>query len=104
MPVASISTHVLDATGGRPAPGIRVLLSRADEPVAEAVTDESGRIADLAGEVPAGRYRLSFEVGAYFAEAAHLFHALHVDVDVGGGHHHLPLLLAPYSCTTYRGR
>ena len=105
--MARISTHVLDAARGQPAAGVQVVLQRlnggAEETVAVASTDEQGRIADLAGEIPAGAYRLSFLVGERFGEEPHLYRAVHLDVDVAAGHHHLPLLLGPYSCTTYRG-
>jgi 5-hydroxyisourate hydrolase len=102
---------VLDTASGRPAAGIAVRCWRLDgdapepgtlEPVGDGVTDEDGRIRDLLGgrELTPGRYRLTFELGAgRFFEAA----TLDIRVDDAGRSHHVPLLLAPYGLTTYRG-
>jgi 5-hydroxyisourate hydrolase len=101
----TISTHVLDTAAGRPAPGIRVRCRRLDGTTAGAtggVTDEDGRIADLLGELELtpGRYRLEFDLGR-----GRFFEAVTVDVLVEDAtrSHHVPLLLAPYGLTTYRG-
>ncbi len=102
----TISTHVLDTAGGRPAPGIGVRCWRLDGDSAEAmgrgVTDDDGRIRDLLGDealVP-GRYRLSFDLGTgRFFETV----TLEVRIDDATRSHHVPLLLAPYGLTTYRG-
>jgi 5-hydroxyisourate hydrolase len=101
----TISTHVLDTAAGRPAAGIRVRCWRLDGSAAEApggVTDGDGRIADLLGgqALTSGRYRLAFDLGP-----GRFFEAMTVDVlveDVTRSHH-VPLLLAPYGLTTYRG-
>jgi 5-hydroxyisourate hydrolase len=66
------------------------------------MTDDDGRIRDLLGgaELAAGRYRLTFELGdGRFFEAA----TLDIRVDDAGRSYHVPLLLAPYGLTTYRG-
>src|SRR5919109_212166 len=52
----SLSTHVLDTEGGRPAEGVPVRLYRNDELVAEAVTDGEGRRGDPGGAPPAGGF------------------------------------------------
>jgi len=93
---ATLSTHVLDTERGRPAAGVRVELFRADELVGAAETDADGRIAALA-EVDAGAYRLVFHPPSPF------FRRVELEVALEEGHYHVPLLLAPYSCTTYRG-
>src|SRR6266700_1304297 len=67
----TISTHVLDTTRGEPAAGVAVTLWRLDGNghVSQGTreTDADGRIAQLGdGQVAAGTYRLSFEVGAYY--------------------------------------
>ena len=101
-----ISTHVLDLSSGRPAAGLRVSLFQGDRLVGSGETDAGGRIADLAEQpLEAGAYRLVFEVGAYFGEREHLFRtvALEVDLRAPVRHHHLPLLIAPFSSTAYRG-
>ncbi len=93
---ATLSTHVLDTATGRPAPGVRVELFQAAELVAAAETDADGRIGQLA-EVAPGAYRLVFHPPSPF------FRRVELEVELGEGHYHVPLLVAPYSCTTYRG-
>jgi 5-hydroxyisourate hydrolase len=94
----SISTHVLDTERGEPARGIPVELFRGDELVAVRETNEDGRIADLGGEdLPPDVYRLVFHPRSPF------FRKVEVAVELGEGHHHVPLLLSPYSCAIYRG-
>ncbi len=93
---ATLSTHVLDTERGRPAAGVRVELFRADELVAGAETDGDGRVGALA-EVEAGAYRLVFHPPSPF------FRRVELEVALDEGHYHVPLLLSPYSCTTYRG-
>lgn len=93
---ATLSTHVLDTEAGRPAAGVRVELFRGDERLAGAETDDDGRIAALA-EVEAGAYRLVFHPPSPF------FRRVELELALDDGHYHVPLLLAPYACTTYRG-
>ena len=94
----SISTHVLDTEHGQPARGITVELYRGDELLAVRETDVDGRIADLAGDdLGPDVYKLVFHPRSPF------FRRVEVDVELGEGHHHVPLLLAPYSCAIYRG-
>jgi 5-hydroxyisourate hydrolase len=98
--LATVSTHVLDVASGKPAAGVRVTLG-----TRTLTTDAQGRIADLSGGgVNPGSYRLLVEVGAYFAETPHLFETIALELQLTEGrHYHVPLLIAPYSCTTYRG-
>jgi 5-hydroxyisourate hydrolase len=107
----SLSTHVLDATTGLPAAGVRVVLeSRAAsdrwKPVAEAHTDDDGRIRGL-GAPGAGVHRLSFDTGAYFAARAvpSFYPEVTVTFEIvdAAAHHHVPLLLSPFAYSTYRG-
>ncbi|MGH3022694.1 MAG: hydroxyisourate hydrolase [Gaiellaceae bacterium] len=94
----SISTHVLDTERGEPARGVRVELYRGDELVAARETDGDGRVPDLAGDDAApGVYRLVFRPRSPF------FRRVEVEVELGPGHYHVPLLIAPYSCVLYRG-
>ena len=99
----SVSTHVLDAARGRPAVGVPVAL-RADDGtvVAEAVTDADGRVSALAGELPAGVYRLRFDVGDLFDPSFYPEVVIAFRVQAGE-HHHVPLLLSPFAYSTYRG-
>ncbi|HKA68644.1 MAG TPA: hydroxyisourate hydrolase [Actinomycetes bacterium] len=106
----SLSTHVLDATAGRPAVGVSVRLERADGVVlARAVTDPDGRITDWggAGADEPGGYRLIFDTGTYFAarEIATFYPEVTVAFAIGdpSERYHVPLLLSPYAYSTYRG-
>ena len=98
--LATVSTHILDVASGQPAAGVRVTLG-----TRTLATNAEGRIADLSGGgVNPGSYRLLFEVGAYFGDAPHLFETIALELHLDEGrHYHVPLLIAPYSCSTYRG-
>ena len=91
-----ISTHVLDTASGRPAAGVRVELYRGDELVASGETDADGRIRTLA-DVDPGTYRLVFHPPSPF------FRRVELEVELGDGDYHVPLLVSPYACATYRG-
>jgi 5-hydroxyisourate hydrolase len=106
----SLSTHVLDATTGRPAIGVPVRLERGDGgTLASAATDADGRIKDWGGAEAAepGRYRLIFDTGAYFAVRGigTFYPEVAVTFAIGdpSEHYHVPLLLSPYAYSTYRG-
>jgi 5-hydroxyisourate hydrolase len=94
---ASISTHVLDTAQGKPAAGVRVELARDREVVAAAETDADGRVRELASGLEPGRYALVFWPPSPF------FVRVELELDLGDGHHHVPLLVSPYGCATYRG-
>jgi len=94
---ASLSTHVLDTGQGTPARGVRVELFRASELVAEGSTDDDGRIAGLAEALEPGAYRLVFHPPSPY------FRRVELEIELGEGHHHVPLLVSPYACATYRG-
>jgi 2-oxo-4-hydroxy-4-carboxy-5-ureidoimidazoline decarboxylase len=114
-----LSTHVLDTTSGKPAAGIVVeLVELADlgaaRVVARTVTNSDGRTdRPLIGgrPVPIGRYELNFSVGDYFAaRGAPLSDPPFLDriplrfsVSDPEGHLHVPLLVTPWSYSTYRG-
>ena len=91
-----LSTHVLDTANGGPAAGVLVELFRGDELVASGETDGDGRIRQLA-DVAAGTYRLVFHPPSRF------FTRVELQLELGDGDHHVPLLVSPYSCATYRG-
>jgi 5-hydroxyisourate hydrolase len=93
----TVSTHVLDTERGRPAAGVRVELFDADgDLVGEGVTDADGRIAEL-GDAVAGTYRIVFHPATPF------FKRVELEVELGEGHHHVPLLISSYACASYRG-
>ncbi|MDV6012839.1 hydroxyisourate hydrolase [Haloechinothrix sp. LS1_15] len=110
--MSTISTHVLDTGTGSPAEGVTARLEHPGpdgaQPLGTGVTNADGRIADFgAGNLPAGTYRLVFDTGAYFASAgrATFFPEVSVTFAVAdeSQHYHIPLLLSPFSYTTYRG-
>ncbi|BDZ53939.1 hydroxyisourate hydrolase [Agromyces marinus] len=107
-----ITTHVLDATTGRPAEGVVVELSVHDgsgwHPLDDAATDADGRISHIgAVDPPAGDYRLRFDTAAWFgARGVETFYpevVLTFRVADDGRHVHAPLLLSPFAYSTYRG-
>jgi 5-hydroxyisourate hydrolase len=93
----SLSTHVLDTERGSPAQGVRVELLRDGAVLDERETDGDGRIADLGGDVGPGVYRLVFHPPSPF------FRRVELEVELGPGHTHVPLLVSSYSCASYRG-
>jgi hydroxyisourate hydrolase len=103
----TISTHVLDTELGMPAAGIRVRIGRivddgAEVPAGTGTTDADGRIRELLiGELTPGDYRITFWIG----RVAGFFERISLDVHVEDAtrSYHVPLLLAPYAMTTYRG-
>ncbi len=92
----SLSTHVLDTAAGRPAPGVSVELLRDDSSLAAAETDADGR-ARLADDLPPGTYRLVFHPPSPF------FTRVELQVELEDGHYHVPLLVSPFGCASYRG-
>jgi len=103
----SVSTHVLDSVVGRPAAGIAVRLYADQELIAEGVTDRDGRCRLTDDATALGIHRLVFETGMWFAEQGRdAFYpevVLTFSVAEPGEHHHVPLLLAPFAYSTYRG-
>ncbi|MGV9659248.1 hydroxyisourate hydrolase [Streptomyces koyangensis] len=128
---ASVSTHILDTSIGRPAEGVRVTLSArtgAGAPWAElgaSRTDADGRCKDLPA-LPAetAHVRLDFDTEAYFAadgtepkkqaeaqqdaprvrDSGAFFPEVAITFAVSQGeHYHVPLLLNPFGYSVYRG-
>lgn len=111
-----LTTHVLDTARGRPGSGIGVKLyslANGRHLVAAAVTNEDGRTDDPLLEDDAwrsGTYELEFAVGPYFrrtglapAEQPFLDDVV-IRVTLGEDeHYHVPLLVSPWSYSTYRG-
>jgi 5-hydroxyisourate hydrolase len=110
--LSAITTHVLDTSRGRPAAGVPVALDRAVDsgwqPVSHGTTDDDGRASGLLSSAPEpGRYRLTFDTGAYFRAVGDtgFYPEVSVTFVVGRGeeHYHVPLLLSPFGYSTYRG-
>ena len=104
----TISTHVLDTATGAPAAGVpvrlvRVIADGAEVDAGSGVTDHDGRIRELlVGDLTPGDYRLFFDLtdvgGGFFTGLA-----LDLTVADAGRSYQVPLLLAPFGMTTYRG-
>lgn len=112
-----LTTHVLDTARGGPGAGMRVDLARIDDAggarhLKTVTTDAQGRAQVLReGELTAGTYQLTFHVAEYH-RAAGVPVATPPYLDVvpvrfsvadPDAHYHVPLLVAPWSYTTYRG-
>ena len=93
----SISTHVLDTASGKLAAGVQVELFQGAGPLASGETDADGRIANLADGLEPGRYSLIFHPPSAF------FTRVELEVVLVDGHYHVPLLISPYGCASYRG-
>ena len=113
-----LSTHVLDTAHGRPAAGMQVTLQRLDASgpttLCHVTLGPDGRAAGplLAGaDMAAGRYRLRFEVAPYFRALGLVLPEppfieivqLDFGISDAAGHYHVPLLVSPWSYSTYRG-
>jgi 5-hydroxyisourate hydrolase len=113
-----LTTHVLDTAHGTPAAGVGLTLNRNVGEryalIGDAVTNADGRCDAplIAGEAfTAGRYRLVFRAGDYFRRCGTAMpdppFVDEVVVDFGvadaSGHYHVPLLVSPWSWSTYRG-
>jgi 5-hydroxyisourate hydrolase len=112
--LSGLTTHVLDLASGRPAAGVAVRLYRDGGLVREAVTNTDGRCDQplLTGEqIARGRYRLEFDIGAYYRAAGNalpdpaFLDVVAIDFGVAepASHYHVPLLVSPFGYSTYRG-
>lgn len=110
----TISTHVLDTETGQPAVGVHVSLYKLGEDerpirLTQALTDGDGRVRDLLERpMSPGTYRLEFRLAGRANPAADdgpFFSRMSIDLRVvdTSRSYHVPLLLAPFSMTTYRG-
>lgn len=114
-----LSTHVLDTHGGAPAEGIAIELRELcalgpPRLIARARTNADGRTDQPlihARPLPIGRYELTFHTGAYFAGRGVAQNdppflddiPIRFAIDAPEGHFHVPLLVTPWSYSTYRG-
>jgi 2-oxo-4-hydroxy-4-carboxy-5-ureidoimidazoline decarboxylase len=108
-----LSTHVLDLTTGRPAAGVKIALheigASARGLLVETVTNADGRTGAplIAGEpLRIGTYELSFNLGEYYRAVGTPFLdtiPIRFAIAEPEAHYHVPLLMTPWSYTTYRG-
>jgi 5-hydroxyisourate hydrolase len=114
----SLSTHVLDASLGRPARGVPISLRNGSgtdadisNPIFTELTDSDGRYRhqDHGKDIPlaAGIYELTFDTAAYFTATGQtgFYPKVTVTFEITDAtvHHHVPLLLSPFAFSTYRG-
>ena len=114
-----LSTHVLDTMHGTPASGMAVTLYRSSDtgyvPMASFILNDDGRppqgMLITHAELQVGNYRLEFAVADYFKACAvslpepNFLTTVHLDFGVAHAdqHYHVPLLVSPWSYSTYRG-
>ena len=112
--MSGLTTHVLDTMHGRPAAGVALRLLQGDTLMVATATNADGRCDAplLSGvEMEPGRYRLEFDVGAYYRalgvvlpEPAFLETVvIEFGIAEAGAHFHVPLLVSPFAYSTYRG-
>lgn len=116
--MGQLTTHVLDISAGRPAAGLRIevheSMSQAPVLLAEVTTGRDGRAPAplIAGDAfRAGRYTLTFHIADYFrtrgmvlAVPAFIEEAvIRIGIANPDEHYHVPLLIAPWSYSVYRG-
>ncbi len=118
--MSQITSHVLDTSRGKPASGIKVSLFQLDKittndqqhwlQIGQGITNQDGRVADLvssAEHLPAGSYRVNFAIAGYFEglkeQAFYPYVDIVFDINSGGEHYHIPLLLSAFGYSTYRG-
>jgi 5-hydroxyisourate hydrolase len=104
-----LTTHVLDTADGRPAAGIPIELARLDgerrEVLRTVTTNADGRTdGPLLEELEAGTYELVFSVGEHFGGNGFLDRVpVRFTIADADAHYHVPLLVSPWSYSTYRG-
>jgi 5-hydroxyisourate hydrolase len=107
--MSGLTTHVLDTMRGQPAAGMTIELWSLDrsERLKTVRTNPDGRtdVPLLAGNgMAAGNYELIFFVGDYFGERRFLDRVpVRFVISDANARYHVPLLVSPWSYTTYRG-
>ena len=113
-----LTTHVLDTASGKPAQNMEIQLYRVDgehtDLMKSVITNDDGRVDGAIlpeNEFAVGVYELRFFAGDYLrAQNADLQEPLFLDIipirfgmAEAGSHYHVPLLVSPFSFSTYRG-
>ncbi len=116
--MGQLTTHVLDISAGLPAAGVRIQLHSVTADgmrlLTATATGPDGRVGSplLSGEsFKTGSYLLTFHTAEYFRgrgielpQPAFLEHAsIQVGIAAAEQHYHVPLLIAPWSYSVYRG-
>ena len=110
-----LSSHILDISQGKPAPNVKIALSKQDENqnwvlIDEKYTDNNGRIKDFLKEESNknnnGVYKLTFYITPYFEKLKQktFYPFIEVVFEIKDTqHYHIPITLSPYGYSTYRG-
>ena len=110
-----VSSHILDISQGKPAPNVKIALSKQDENqnwvlIDEKCTDNNGRIKDFLKEESNknnnGVYKLTFYITPYFEKLKQktFYPFIEVVFEIKDNqHYHIPITLSPYGYSTYRG-
>ena len=112
--MGKLTTHVLDTALGKPAQGIRIDVFTGETHLKTVTTNSDGRVDGpiLEGDgLKSGQYELRFHAGDYLRKTTPgLSEPLFLDVIPirfgiadASQHYHVPLLLSPFSFSTYRG-
>ena len=107
--MSGLTTHVLDTMRGVPAAGMKIELWSLDQSkmLKSVQTNSDGRVDEplLSGnEMTAGNYELIFFAGEYFGERRFLDRVpVRFVISDAKAKYHVPLLVSPWSYTTYRG-
>ena len=114
--MAQLTTHILDTAQGRPAGDVALRLFAMDDErtlITSAVSNSDGRTDEplLEGDsLRTGTYELEFDIGAYFSgQGVEVSDPAFLDTVVirvtltAGAKYHVPLLVSPWSYSTYRG-
>lgn len=113
--MGKLTTHVLDTASGRPAAGVRIRLFSMENGrhlVSSTETNADGRTDEplMNSETfRPGCYELEFSIGEYFAGAPAspakepFLDDVVIRVTLADDAYHVPLLVSPWSYSTYRG-
>ncbi len=111
--MSQLTTHILDTTKGKPAPGIHIILYNHKKEewieITKGVTNSDGRIPDLLKKgvvMELGMYKLRFETQGYFSKQSIQTFYPFVEITfqvTTEEHYHVPLLLTPFGYSTYKG-
>ena len=110
-----LSSHILDISQGKPAPNVKIALSKQDKNqnwvlIDEKYTDNNGRIKDFlkeeSNENNNGVYKLTFYITPYFEKLKQktFYPFIEVVFEIKDNqHYHIPITLSPYGYSTYKG-
>ena len=111
--MSQITTHILDTSKGKPAPGVAIVLYAKQHDdwtdIAAGTTNQDGRISDLlekGNSLKPGIYKMTFDTAAYFSRLSIQTFYPYIEIIfeiTGPEHYHIPLLVSPFGYSTYRG-